>query len=276
MATSEKLKQAKKQNKDEFYTQLSDIEKELKHYKHHFKDKIVYCNCDDPKVSNFFKYFTRNFEHLGLKKVIATCYKNQLPIKFSEHQDEKACYMVYEGDRNKNRNVDDEEIDVQYLESDGDFRSQESVEFLKEADIVCTNPPFSLFREYVTQLMKYNKKFLIIGHQNAISYSEIFPLIKDNKIWLGYGFRGGAGHFISHYKDYAIATDRKEGMIRVSGVHWFTNLIHSKRAEDLYLIENYSPDKNPKYVNYDAIEVSKVNDTPKNWGGAYGCPFDLS
>ncbi len=275
---NQNLRNARRKRKDEFYTQLTDIEKELKHYRHHFKNKIVYCNCDDPKVSNFFKYFTRNFEHLGLKKVIATCYKNQLPIQFSEHQDEKACYMVYEGDKNKNRHVDDEEIGVYYLEGNGCFKSKESIEFLKEADIVCTNPPFSLFKEYVHQLTKFNKKFLIIGNQNAITYKEIFPLIKENKMWLGLTM-DGRNKWFGVPDDYPLkaAQNRidKNGnrFVFAKGCVWFTNLTHSKRNDTLHLIENYSPVKNPKYVNYDAIEVAYVVNIPKNWGGQMGVPI---
>src|SRR5690606_33164586 len=194
---------ASKAKEDEFYTQLSEIEKELKHYKKHFKDKIVYCNCDDPRVSNFFHYFSYNFEKLKLKKLIATCYKNQSIDLFSKNDTEKAIYLEYNGDKNQNSVPDPDEIGIHNLQEDGDFRSNESIELLKQADIVVTNPPFSLFRDYVEQLVTYNKKFLIIGHQNAISYREIFKLIKDNKIWLGYGFKGGAAHFINkHYEDY--------------------------------------------------------------------------
>ena len=260
---------AKAQKRDDFYTQLSDIESELRHYKHHFRDKVVYCNCDDPRVSSFFEYFSKNFEHLGLKKLVTTCYKNQQRDLFSLHDCERAIYLEYFGDQDGNRVPDAHEIEVKHLEGDGDFRNVECIELLKQSDIVVTNPPFSLFRPYVAQLMEYDKKFLIIGHQNAITYKEIFPLIKENKIWLGYGFKGGAGHFISRYEDYATAMDRKEGMIRVSGVHWFTNLEHSKRHEDLILYKEYSPEEYPKYDNYDAIEVSKTKDIPKNWGGQW-------
>ena len=179
------LNKAKAAKKDEFYTRLEDIELELKHYRHHFKGKTVLCNCDDPRCSNFFRYFTLNFEVLGLKKVIATCYKNQDVDLFSQHTCEKAVYQIYEGDKNHNRKVDVDEIEVKYLEGDGDFRSKECVALLEEADIVVTNPPFSLFRDFVALLVKYNKQFLIIGSQNAIKYKEIFPLIQANKIWLG-------------------------------------------------------------------------------------------
>jgi hypothetical protein len=268
------LHKAKNNKKDEFYTQLSDIENELRHYKDHFKDKVVYCNCDDPRVSNFFHYFSYNFEHLGLKKLIATCYKNQDADLFSNNESEQAVYLEYTGDKNGNSVPDANEIGVKTLNGDGDFRSPESIELLKQADIVVTNPPFSLFREYVAQLIEYDKKFIIVGHQNAITYKEIFPLIKENKLWLGYGFKGGAGHFINeHYEDYATATDRKEGMIRVSGVHWFTNLEINKRHENLILYKNYTPEEYPKYDNYDAIEISKTKDIPIDYNEVMGVPI---
>jgi len=270
------LHKAKANKKDEFYTQLEDIEREIKHYKEHFKDKVVYCNCDDPRISNFFHYFSYNFKHLGLKKLITTCYKNQNRDLFSQNESEKAIYLEYDGDKNGNNIPDAEEIGVHYLEGDGDFRSKESIELLKQADIVVTNPPFSLFREYVAQLIEYDKKFIIVGHQNALTYKEIFPLIKNNQMWLGYGFKGGASHFINkHYEDYATATDKKEGMIRVSGVVWYTNLEIKKRHEDLLLYKTYHSNETeyPKYDNYDAIEVSKTKDIPLDYDGVMGVPI---
>ena len=273
-AQNKNLHQAKNNKKDEFYTQLSDIERELKYYKKHFKDKVVYCNCDDPRVSNFFHYFSYNFEKLGLKKLIATCYKNQERDLFSKNDSESAIYLEYTGDKNGNFVPDPEEIGIKHLKGDGDFRSKESIDLLKQADIVVTNPPFSLFREYVAQLIEHDKKFVIVGHQNAITYKEIFKLIKENKIWLGYGFKGGAGHFINeHYEDYATATDRKEGMIRVSGVHWFTNLEINKRHEDLILYKTYNEEEYPKYDNYNAIEVSKTKEIPMDYAGVMGVPI---
>ena len=270
------LKKAKSNKKDEFYTQLVDIENELKHYKNHLAGKTILCNCDDPRVSNFFNYFSYNFEHLGLKKLISTCYKNQDMNLFSENKNEKAIYLEYTGNIEKRSTnvplIDD--IGVKYFNGDGDFRSAECVELLKQADIVVTNPPFSLFREYVSQLAEYEKKFIIVGHQNAITYKEIFKLIKENKLWLGYGFRGGAAHFInSHYEDYATAGDHKEGMIRVSGVVWFTNLEHSKRNEELTLYKKYTPEEYPHYDNYDAINVDKTKDIPCDFAGAMGVPI---
>ena len=268
------LHKASKAKKDEFYTQLSDIEKELKHYKDHFKGKVVLCNCDDPRVSNFFHYFSYNFEKLGLKKLITTCYKNQDMDLFSQHNTEKAIYLEYEGDKNDNRTPDPEEIGINHLRGDGDFRSEECIELLKQADIVVTNPPFSLFREYVAQLIEYEKKFIIIGHQNAITYKEIFKLIKDNKLWLGYGFKGGAAHFINmHYEDYATAGDHKEGMIRVSGVNWFSNLDITKRHEDLILYKTYNETEYSTYDNYDAINVNKTKEIPLDYDGVMGVPI---
>ena len=267
------LNQAKNAKKDEFYTQLVDIENELRHYREHFRGKTVLCNCDDPRVSNFFHYFSYNFEQLGLKKLITTCYKNQERDLFSQHDSERAIWLEYTGDHNGNRIPDPNEIGINYLQGDGDFRSPECIELLKQADIVVTNPPFSLFREYVAQLIQYDKKFIIIGHQNALTYKEIFPLIRDNKIWLGYGFKGGAGHFISSYEDNATAGDHREGMIRVSGVNWFTNLEIAKRQEELILYKQYNSEEYPKYDNYDAINVNKTSDIPNDYYGAMGVPI---
>lgn len=268
------LKDAKANKKDEFYTQLSDIEKELKHYKKHFKDKVVLCNCDDPRVSNFFHFFSYNFEKFGLKKLIATCYKSQDMDLFSKNESEKAIYLEYEGDKNGDFVPNPEEIGIKHLKGDGDFRSKECIELLKQADIVVTNPPFSLFREYVAQLVEYDKKFVIVGHQNAITYLEIFKLLKENKLWLGYGFTGGAGHFINtQYENYATASDKKEGMIRVSGVHWFTNLDINKRHEDIILYKNYTPEEYPKFDNYDAININVTKDIPCDYSGAMGVPI---
>lgn len=266
------LNAAKEAKKDEFYTQLEDINNELRHYREHFRGKTVLCNCDDPRVSNFFTYFAYNFEFLGLKRLITTCYKSQSIDLFSKNECEQAVYLIYDGDRNGNNIPDAEEIGIHPLKGDGDFRSKECIELLKKADIVVTNPPFSLFRQYIAQLMEYDKKFLIIGHQNAIHYKEIFPLIMQNKVWLGYGFRGGAGHFISQYEDVATAGNHKEGMIRVSGVHWFTNLEIKKRHEELILYRHYTPEDYPHYENFDAIEVGKTAEIPCDYDGAMGVP----
>ena len=272
------LHKAKLNKKDEFYTQLVDIERELKHYKEHFKNKIVFCNCDDPWISNFFHYFSHNFEQLKIKKLITTCYKSQHADLFSQNDSEKAIYLEYTGDKNGDNIPTPDEIGIKHLKEDGDFRSKECIELLKKSDIVVTNPPFSLFREYVAQLIEYKKKFIIIGHQNAITYKEIFKLIKENKIWLGYGFKGGAGHFINkHYEDYATASDHKEGMIRVSGVTWFTNLEIKKRHEDLILYRSYFENKKeyPTYDNFDAINVDKTKDIPNEYDGIIGVPVSF-
>ena len=273
MANNTNLGAAKAAKKDEFYTQLSDIENELRHYRPHFKGKTVLCNCDDPRVSNFFKYFALNFEILGLKRLIATCYKNNEPDLFSQNTAEQAVYIIYEGDKNGNKVPDPSEMDVLPLQGDGDFRSSECIELLKQADIVCTNPPFSLFREYLLQLIQFDKKFLIIGHQNYLGSKDIFPLVKDNKVWLGYGFQGGAAHFISQYEDVATAGDHREGMIRVSGVTWYTNLEIPKRQEDLILYKTYNERDYPHYENYEAIEVSRTQDIPADYDGIMGVPL---
>lgn len=189
------LHAAKRAKNDEFYTQLENIEAELWHYREHFRGKVVYCNCDDPRMSNFFRYFSLNFEALRLKRLITTCFKNQNADLFSHHDSEQAVWLEYEGDKDGNRMPDPDEIEVRTLKGDGDFRSAECVDLLCEADIVVTNPPFSLFREYVTQLMGHGKKFLIIGSMNAITYKEIFPLIRDGQLWLGYGFERGNAYF---------------------------------------------------------------------------------
>jgi hypothetical protein len=270
------LHSAKTSKKDEFYTQLSDIEKELRHYKEYLKGKVVFCNCDDPRVSNFFHYFSYNFEQLGLKKLITTCYKNQNMDLFSENKSERAIYLEYDGDKNDNKVPDPNEIGIKELKGDGDFRSKECIELLKKADVVVTNPPFSLFREYVSQLVEYDKKFIIVGHQNSITYKEIFKLIKENKLWLGYGFNRNMAHFINrHYVDYASDLDHKEGMIRVSGVVWFTNIDIQKRHENVILFKKYKGHEKeyPEYDNYKAIEVSKTKDIPMDYKGAMGVPI---
>ena len=272
-SSNARLQEAKSAKKDEFYTQLSDIERELRHYKDQFKGKIVYCNCDDPRISNFFHYFSYNFEKLGLKKLIATCYKSQEVDLFSKGDSEQALYLEYEGDANGNLTPELSEIAIKKLSGDGDFRSKEATDLLKQADIVVTNPPFSLFREYVTQLIEYEKKFLIIGNQNAITYKSIFPLIKQNRLWLGYGFKRNVAHFMSNYEDNAADLDHQEGMIRVSGVQWFTNMDVSKRHEDMVLYKTYNEIDYPKYDDFDAIEVSKTAEIPMDYTGVMGVPI---
>ena len=265
------LNKAKEAKKDEFYTQLEDINNELRHYREHFRGKTVLCNCDDPRVSNFFKYFAYNFEFLGLKKLIATCYKNQDVNLFSEGTSEQAVYLVYEGDKNGNHIPDDEEIEVLPLKGDGDFRSAECIEFLKEADIVVTNPPFSLFREYVAQLIKHDKKFLIIGNKNSVTTKEIFPLFQNNKIWSGFTPWTGGMWFETSGGFYDKEINGKT-LSNVPAI-WLTNLDHKKRHEEIILYKSYSPEEYPTYFNYDAIEVSKTADIPMDYEGNMGVPI---
>lgn len=269
------LDAAKKAKEDEFYTQLADIERELRHYKRHFKDKVVYCNCDDPRVSNFFHYFSYNFEQLGLKRLLATSYKSRERDLFSQNDSEQAIYLEYDGDKNQNMVPDPDEIGVEPLKGDGDFRSPESIELLKQADVVVTNPPFSLFREYVAQLMKHDKKFVIIGSLNAITYNDIFKFIKADKLWLGYGFQAGNAYFaVPNAGDYAKGVyDPATGLVKFRNVAWFTNLDTAKRHEDLILFKTYNPDEYPTYDNYDAIEVAKIADIPCDYDGVMGVPL---
>ena len=272
------LNAAKSAKKDEFYTQLTDIEKELRHYKEHFRGKTVLCNCDDPRVSNFYKFFKLNFEHLGLKCLITTCYKNQDVDLFSQNTSEKAKYIIYEGDTNGNNTIDEDESQIRDLKGDGDFRSAECVELLKKADIVVTNPPFSLFREYVAQLFKYEKKFLIIGNVNAVSLKEFFPLIRDNKVWIGPSIHSGDREF-GVPDDYPLEAagcrQDKDGKkyIRVKGIRWFTNLDYKERHEPMILYKKYSLAEFPRYDNYDAIEVSKTAEIPEDFYGIMGVPI---
>jgi hypothetical protein len=271
---------AKSSKKDEFYTQLSDIESELKHYKEHFKNKVVFCNCDDPRVSNFFHYFSYNFENLGLKKLITTCYKNQETDLFGQVESENAVFLEYTGDKNGNNIPDAEEIGVKPLKGDGDFRSKESIDLLKQADIVVTNPPFSLFREYVDQLVKYEKKFLIIGNINAITYKEIFKLIKENKAWLGINMGRGISGFIvpEHYELYGTETSIDSfgnRIISPNNCLWLTNLDTFKRHEDIVLTKTYYGNENeyPHFDNYNAINVNKTQDIPMDYDGFMGVPI---
>lgn len=268
-SSNKNLHKASQAKKDEFYTQLADIENELKHYKDQFRGKVVFCNCDDPKESNFVKYFSMNFEHLGLKKLIATHYKEA--NLFTQEPPYK---LEYTGDKNDNRMPDSSEFTTEMIGT-GDFRSKECIELLKEADIVVTNPPFSLFREYVAQLIEYNKKFLIIGSKNAITYKEIFKLIKENKVWLGPGFAGGNAYFQTPYSNDNYANgvyDPETGLVKFRNVGWFTNLDYEERHEKLILYKKYTPEEYPKYDNYDAAEVSKVSEIPMDYDGMMGVP----
>ena len=276
MAGNKFLHAANRAKQDEFYTQLSDIEKELKHYRKHFSGKTVYCNCDDPTISNFFRYFELNFAKLGLKRLITTCYKNRQTDIFSRHDMKAAAGVEYVGNGTQPA--------VFQLKEDGDFRSSECIELLKQADIVVTNPPFSLFREYIAQLVEYGKKFVVIGSMNAITYKEAFPLIKSDWLWLGHG-PAGKDMLFDVPEDYAreLVRNKKEGSAyrlvdgvikgRLGNAVWFTNLDHKKRHEDLILYKKYSPDEYPKYDNYDAINVNKTEHIPVDYGGEMGVPI---
>ena len=260
------LSNAKRAKNDEFYTQLSDIENELKHYKNHFAGKVVYCNCDDARESNFFRFFQKKFNDYGLKKLITTSY----------NENGHGSVLVYEGDTNGNGKLDDNEVKVSELKGNGDFRSEECIELLKEADIVVTNPPFSLFREYISTLVQYDKKFLVIGNQNAITYKEIFPLIKENKLWFGYK-NGDMAFKVPSYSEPRATRywedENGQKWRSLGNACWFTNLEHSKRNEEIILYKKYTPEEFPKYDNYDAIEVSKVCEIPKDYDGIMGVPI---
>lgn len=292
MAGNENLRSAIRERKAEFYTQLSDIENELRYYKKHFKDKTVFCNCDDPFESNFFRYFVLNFNRLGLKKLICTCYAGSPiantqfslsnAVKTTKRNKPYKAVVTTVYDKTGDGGIDMVDIaelfksgenELTELKGDGDFRSEECIELLKQADVVVTNPPFPLFREYIAQLIEYNKKFLIIGNQNAITYKEVFPLLKNNEIWLGNGFPGNVGFFKSPYKDVAKSSHHKKGLIRISGVMWFTNLDIKKRHEEMILIKHYDPELYRKYDNYDAINIDKTVDIPCDYSGIMGVPI---
>lgn len=248
--SNKNLHNAKKVKRDEFYTQLTDIGNELRHYKDYFKDKVIFCNCDDPEESNFWFYFAQNFERLGLKKLISTHFEA-----------EKSSYKLeIVRDINGDGKIDKLDVVKTPLKQNGDFRSPECIELLKEADIVVTNGPFSLFREYIAQLIEYDMKYIVIGNKNAITYKEIFKLIKDDKIWLGY----------TSPKAFV----QPDGSIKKFGnIGWFTNLEISKRHEDIILYKTYNPEDYPTYDNYDAINVDKVKDIPKDYAGDIGVPI---
>ncbi len=272
------FREARRAKKDEFYTSLSDIELELKHYARHFKGKVVYCNCDDPRASNFFRYFSINFERLGLKKLITTCYRSQNADQFGLDDSDRAVYLEYTGDKNSHGIPDAEEIGIEQLHGDGDFRSAESVKLLRQADIVVTNPPFSLFREYVAQLVDHNKQFLIIGNMNALTYKEIFPLFQNGQVWYGPSIRSGDREFrVPDNYPITAAGSRvdEEGKkyVRVKGVRWFTNLDYPGRHEDLDLHKTYSPDAYSRYANFDAIDVSKTTNIPVDYDAPMGVPI---
>ena len=305
MTKNGNLNKAKEAKNDEFYTQYDDIQAELNHYKDKFKDKTVFCNCDDPYESNFCKFFLRNFNYLGLKRLICTSYisspviSNQLTL-FDELEEPVKAGNGYVMDiseipMSNGRGVSDDDIrdllksknrGVKKLKGDGDFRSEECIEYLKQADIVVTNPPFSLFRDYVALLMEYEKQFLIIGNVNAVTYKEIFPLIKENKMWLGCRSLNKDMYFNlrNEYREYLLE-NKKEGsaykiingvvMGRLASACWYTNLDHKKRHEELILYRRYygSEEDYPKYDNYDAVNVNKVSDIPCDYSGVMGVPI---
>lgn len=268
---------ANKNKYDEFYTRLSDIDNEIKHYRKHFRGKTVLCNCDDPRKSNFFHYFSHNFEKLKLKKLITVCYKNQQRDLFSQNDSEKAIYLEYEGDKNNNKVPDPDEIGIFHLESDGDFRSKECIEILKQSDIVCTNPPFSLLREYVQQLMEYKKKFLIIGSWNVVAYNEIFKFIKNNQMWIGINSQRSFSGFIvppnySSPGEEAHFDEDGNKIIFTGHNCWFTNMDNKKRHEEFMGYQKYTKEKYPKYDTYNAIECGYVKDIPVDYKGEIGVP----
>jgi hypothetical protein len=298
MAKNTSLNKASIAKKDEFYTQLPDIEAEMRHYKEQFRGKVIFCNCDDPYESNFFKYFAMNFNYLGLKKLIATCY-TESPVEGQQlslfdvkcvkvkSTDAKLPYKI-EITEVKDENADGavDLTDVEYLlknkknaltllNGDGDFRSTECIDLLKEADIIVTNPPFSLFREYVTQLINYKKSFIIIGTQNAITYKEIFRLLRDNLLWLGQN-SGDMEFIVPDYYEPRAIRYREENGIKyrsMGNICWFTNLDLKKRHESITLYKHYTPEKYPHYVNYDAIEVAKTAEIPCDYDGEMGVPI---
>ena len=239
----------------------------------------MYCNCDDPRISNFFHYFSYNFKRLSLKKLIATCYKNQDHDLFSRNDTEQAIYLEYSGGSKQSSTVPDPEtIGIKHLKGDGDFRSAETIGLLKQADIVATNPPFSLFREYVAQLIEHDKKFVIVGNQNALSYKEIFDLITQNKIWLGHRSGDMAFRVPEYYeaRETRFWVDAEGQKWRSMGnACWFTNLDIAKRHEEIILYKTYRPEEYPRYANYDAIEVSKISDLPADYERGYGSTVDL-
>ena len=297
MARNKDLIAANKAKKDEFYTQLNDIENELRHYRQHFQGKTVLCNCDDPYESNFFRYFALNFNRLGLKKLMATCYSGsplagtQLSLFGDETEEERRtpykAIVTTVHDTTGDGGVDildvaelfrNGENSIEKLEGDGDFRSAECVALLDKADIVVTNPPFSLFREYVAQLIEHEKKFIIIGNQNAFTYKDIFQLFMENKIWVGPSIHSGDRKF-NVPDDYplnaagcGIDPDGRK-WVRVKGVRWFTNLDFKQRHEEMILVKRYDPELYPTYANYDAIEVSKTSDIPCDYAGLMGVPI---
>lgn len=279
MASNKGLRVAKASKKDEFYTQLTDIEKEIQHYRHYFKDKVVLCNCDDPRISNFFRYFALNFKWLGLKKLITTCYQNQNVDLFSENNTEKAIYLEYDGTTVNNSLPNIDEIGIKELKGDGDFRSAECIELLKQADIVVTNPPFSLLREYIQQLMNYNKKFIILGNINNLATKDLAPYLINNQLWLGVSIHSGDRKFYVP-DDYPLKAsgcgidENGKRFIKVKSVRWFTNLDYDARHVDIPLYRKYTPENYPTFGNWkDCIVVSDTPEIPIDYYGLMAVPI---
>lgn len=277
-ATNRLLQVAKKSKSDEFYTQLSDIESELRHYSSHFRGKTVYCNCDDPLTSNFYRYFAENFHSLGLKKLIAACYKEPTQNLFQTGENATGYYYEYAGLAGEP--VIPDAQDVVRFKGDGDFRSPESVELLRKADVVVTNPPFSLFREFIAQIVHFSKQFLVVGNINAITYKEIFHLIQENRAWLGVNLGRGISGFIvpEHYELYgteARIDEQGKRIVSPNNCLWLTNLELPQRHEDIALTKTYRGNEGcyPAYDNFDGINVGRTQDIPKDYGGAMGVPI---
>lgn len=273
------LYNARANKKDEFYTQMKDIKKELAYYKEQFDGKVIYCNCDDPRESNFVKYFISNFKTLNLKKLIASSYKSQEYNLFDMREKEKASWLEYNGNLVDGKVPEASELELKYFKGNGDFRSRESIRLLKQADIVVTNPPFSLFREFITQMIEYDKKFLVLGNLNAITYKEFFPLIMNGKVWPGNVFNVGMKFKVP--KDYPLNSKEseitKEGhrLVRVPALTWWTNIDYNKRHKDMKLTKFYKGNehKYPKYNNSDIINIDKTKNIPKDYQGIMGVPI---
>ena len=261
MTQNSNLHAAKKNKNDEFYTLLTDIEKELRHYRHHFKEKKIFLNCDDPRESNFWRYFSLNFDFLGLEKLTSTHYDADHPTyRLDMYRDDSGEVQTTQTD----------------LEQNGDFRSPESIEILEESDVVVTNPPFSLLREYISQLMEYEKDFLIVGNQNIVTYKDIFPLIKNNKMWIGHN-TGGMTFKVPNTPEYSDKSgffiEDGQAYSKLGNICWYTNIDIAKRHEELILWKEYNEEDYPSYDNYDAIEVSRVKDIPIDYNGIMGVPI---
>lgn len=267
------LNKAKSDKNDEFYTQLSDIEDEMRHYTNHFAGKVIYCNCDDPLASNFFKFFFLNFERLKLKKLVATCYQSIDVGARTKLSSRNSVKIEYDGSNTPSNEVSADKTIVTPLSGDGDFRSDECIEILKSADIVVTNPPFSLFRDYLDQLIEHDKSFIIVGSMNAITYKEFFPFLRDDKVWLGNKTGGLEFEVPMEFEQNNTYIKNNKKYAKFGNITWFTNLDIAKRHQDIVLFKTYHPDDYPKYDTYDAIEVSKVSDIPLGYRGVMGVPI---